>query len=358
VKSSAHTETVEGTTESASRRRRFRLGKRSFDAELAQLDGLVSAVDELASDTHASAYGSDMSASALAARAALADLDNHAEVTEADSLDITSSATTPITVESTPVRIPQPQQAAPVSDAHMLAGIDPTLLTARQLATQLDTDIAEAHAPVMPAPQPTIATPAPESVARRAGMLVDVSRIIQTLEDEAESAKHRIDMEIRNAREEADSLLDRANADAQRIRDHAQQQARVLLGEVEEIISEAQQTGQDILRRAETDAEGVREQALIALDQAQDEARTIIEVARREGESILAEQRRLATVRAQEALREQDRLKDQIRRLEERRRQVLESLEAQISQLSQLIPNAAGIGTNVVDFPGGQSRTQ
>jgi F0F1-type ATP synthase membrane subunit b/b' len=208
----------------------------------------------------------------------------------------------------------------------------------------------------------TTAPAAPEATApaedrlpghtSRGGMLVDVNRIIRTLEEEAEAAHQRIDHELGRARSEAEAIVRSAGVDADHIRDHAQQQARVLLGEVEEIITDAQRTGQQILRKADAEAEDVRRQAGDLVMEAQGEARKIIDTARREGEQILSEQRRLATVRAQEALREQDRLKEQIHRLEERRRQVLESLEPLIDQLSQMIPATR----NVVDFPqGGQA---
>lgn len=167
---------------------------------------------------------------------------------------------------------------------------------------------------------------------------IDIERVVRAIEDEAAGIQHRIELELRTAKDRADEIIDRAEAEAERIREHGQSQARVLLGEVEEIISEAQQTGEQILLRANEEASSLRTDATSVLQQAQLEARSIVESARRDGEQVLAEQRRLATVRAQEAMREQDRLKDQIRRLEERRRQVLESLEPLISQLTQMMP--------------------
>lgn len=332
MKPTTHNDQSEAQAESA-RRRRFRIGKRPLDDDMQRIDGMVQAMDELALGlpmTPAPVETVD-AASAEAARAALHDLEQRIEL--------------PATA------VPNYAQSI---EAHSVLPIASQVVTPPPAMTQ-----AELRVDTAPAPAQHLESVAPPSTQtappqRRTGMLVDVNRIIQTLEEEAESARHRIDIELRNAREEADEIVRDANDGADRIRDHAQQQARVLLGEVEEIISEAQHTGQEILRKAEIDADSIRQQALVTLDQAQDEARNIVDIARREGEAILAEQRRLATVRAQEALREQDRLKDQIRRLEERRRQVLESLEAQITQLTQLIPGGSD-ARNVVEFPGGHA---
>lgn len=191
-------------------------------------------------------------------------------------------------------------------------------------------------APAAAAPPSTIEVSAAPTATRLLGL--DVQRMVTLLEDEAQAAQQRIDLELRNAQARAEEIVVAAQHDAERIREHGQNQARVLLGEVEEIISEAQQTGEQILRRADAESGQLRQQAGVVLSQAQTEARSMIDAARREGEQVLAEQRRLATARAQEALREQERLKDQIRRLEERRRQVLESLEPLIDQLSQMMP--------------------
>lgn len=182
--------------------------------------------------------------------------------------------------------------------------------------------------------QPTLPTEA--GAAQQLG--IDVTRVVQAIEDEALAVHRRIELEMNHAHARSEEVIDRAEAEAERIREHGQAQARVLLSEVEEIISEAQQTGEQILHRANEEAASMRGDATRVMNQAQTEARQIVDTARREGEQVLAEQRRLATVRAQEAMREQERLKDQIRRLEERRRQVLESLEPLISQLTQMMP--------------------
>ena len=183
-------------------------------------------------------------------------------------------------------------------------------------------------------------------------LALETHRIMSMVESEAEAARLRIGRELLEVGEHSERMVTEASAQAERIREHAQHQARQLLGEVEEIISESQQTGQEILTRADTEAANLRNQAELVLAQAQDDARKIVETARLEGEQILSEQRRLATVRAQEALREQDRLKDQIRRLEERRRQVLESLEPLIDQLSQMVPAERSSATgNVTHLP-------
>ena len=346
------------------RRRRFRIGKRPLDAELHHIDSMVDALDDLASSTAPVRPAAIDTSTTEAARAALADLEQR----------MTMPSSAPLNVVGAPAEAPvSPVGPAPVGPAYAAATPPapyvpgPTVpeesaMSVSYPAPGYADDLTARLEAALPSPsvqpvayQPEPARPRATSPSHRSGMLVDVNRIIQTLEDEAEAARQRIDSELRNAHEEADHLVNHAQEDAERIRDHAQQQARVLLGEVEEIISEAQHTGQEILRRAEHDADSIRNQALITLEQAQDEARNIVDVARREGEAILAEQRRLATVRAQEAVREQDRLKDQIRRLEERRRQVLESLEAQITQLSQLIPNGAEGHRNVVEFPGGHA---
>lgn len=193
---------------------------------------------------------------------------------------------------------------------------------------------------------------APRTAAPTAAALlgIDVERMVERIEEEAQGARQRIELEVRSAGSRAEEVIGHAEQEAERIREHGQAQARVLLGEVEEIISEAQQTGEQILQRADMEAAQLRQQASEVFQQAQAEARAIVDGARREGEQVLAEQRRLATVRAQESLREQDRLKDQIRRLEERRRQVLESLEPLISQLTQMMPTGEEHGGNVVQL--------
>ncbi len=193
-------------------------------------------------------------------------------------------------------------------------------------------------APTQPVMSDASFIPQSAATSAAAAIGIDVSRLVQLIEDEAVSVQHRMELEMRTAHARSEEIIDRAEHEAERIREHGQNQARVLLGEVEEIISEAQQTGEQILLRANDEASTLRRDATAVLQQAQTEARAIVETARREGEQVLAEQRRLATVRAQEAMREQDRLKDQIRRLEERRRQVLESLEPLISQLTQMMP--------------------
>lgn len=214
--------------------------------------------------------------------------------------------------------------------------------------------------PLQVTPDP-VSTPLPETAAANAealksaggtGHISDIlagetQRIMRVLEEEAESARSRIEHEMQTSHQEAEQMVAQARADSERIRDHSQRQARALLSEVEEILSEAQKTGQQMLAQADSDAADIRASAAKLLSGAQEEARKIVEQARRDGEQILTEQRRLATVRAQESMREQDRLKDQIRRLEERRRQVIESLEPLINQLSQMLPT----DRNVVSLP-------
>lgn len=351
------------------RRRRFRIGKRPLEAELQHIDTMVDALDDLATSAAPTRPSTIDTNTTEAARAALADLEQRMTMPSSATPDLIGAAS-PLPMDpavstpaSTSPTVVPPIGAAPLTmqEAPMTAHY-PTPGYRDDLSARIEAALPQQPAPyaapvaaAQPTPQAEAVSLRPTTSSHRSGMLVDVNRIIQTLEDEAEAARQRIDSELRNAHEEADHIVNHAQEDAERIRDHAQQQARVLLGEVEEIISEAQHTGQEILRRSEHDADSIRNQALITLEQAQDEARNIVDVARREGEAILAEQRRLATVRAQEAVREQDRLKDQIRRLEERRRQVLESLEAQITQLSQLIPNGADPHRNVVEFPGGHA---
>lgn len=364
MRASMKHETQDPSVDAAGKRRRFRFSKRDAEGDLQHLDSIAAQVDDLAGAATPSPTPSRDAATpaASAARSALADLEQRlAERTPAQTdpaafagsyepgganAFLPTQPTAPehtmtqLSPHATPQAMPYQPEEAPL-ESRLEAALAPTAAPAPQVAASQPIQMRQVT------PQ-TVALPETTS-PRRAGMLVDVNRIIESLEEEAESARQRIDFELRNAREEADVVLREANHDADRIRDHAQQQARVLLGEVEEIISEAQQTGQHILKQADADSESLRDQSLTMLEEAQLEARKIIDTARHEGEQILAEQRRLATVRAQESMREQDRLKDQIRRLEERRRQVLESLEPLIDQLSQMIPT----DRNVIDFPGG-----
>lgn len=257
------------------------------------------------------------------------------------------TSTTPTAPEA-PVQQPTDSQdqasPAPQDDieARLDAALQPVQAPAPTAGGAVTLDPTPAPAPAeQPSDRDAVLAPATSitsggSPATAIG--IDVERVVRAIEDEAAGIQHRIELELRTASERAQDILDRAESEAERIREHGQAQARVLLGEVEEIISEAQQTGEQILLRANEEAASLRADATSVLQQAQLEARTIVEGARRDGEQVLAEQRRLATVRAQEAMREQDRLKDQIRRLEERRRQVLESLEPLISQLTQMMP--------------------
>ena len=377
-------------------KRRFRFARRGMEDELRQLDDIAAQVDQLTeSAPSAVAPLPDARRDDDVSNAALAALDQLNERLRSASETAASGSASPSPMPGAPTQhrqqlpapiaipaatpvIPQPAMTWSQSEtalAHQpapeIAPVNTSTYTQNPAAA--NADAAQAHTPLpaayndavmLPvavdaprmratAPVAQAHAPMPQSAlsagyARPTDMLVDVTRILRTLEEEADLARDRIDREVANAREEADILLHTASTDAERLRDHAQQQARVLLGEVEEIISEAQHTGQQILKTADQDADSVRQQAASTLLQSQEEARRIIDHARREGEQILAEQRRLATVRAQEALREQDRLKDQIRRLEERRAQVLESLGPMIDQLSQMIP----ADRNVIDLHG------
>lgn len=295
------------------------------------------------------------------------------------------AATSPAAGEAPPVSIPTPSSTTPSgSEAHVQqpapTDTDKQPRDEASVETRMDAALAPVSMPATaaenpappkqeqaavtldptPAPAPAAQPPAAELAPTRsrqadqrdgaaASLGIDLDRLVRLIEDEAQGVHHRMELEVRSAEDEAQQIIDRAEAEAERIREHGQSQARVLLGEVEEIISEAQQTGEQILHRANDEASTLRRDATAVLQQAQTEARAIVETARREGEQVLAEQRRLATVRAQEAMREQDRLKDQIRRLEERRRQVLESLEPLISQLTQMMP-AGATDQNVVQL--------
>src|SRR5690606_8163214 len=110
---------------------------------------------------------------------------------------------------------------------------------------------------------PPITTSASSSLAPTAATLlgIDVERMARLIEEEALSAQQRIELEVRNARTQATDLVDAAEREAERIREHGQAQARVLLGEVEEIISEAQQTGEQILEQASAEATQIRQSA-------------------------------------------------------------------------------------------------
>jgi cell division septum initiation protein DivIVA len=250
-----------------------------------------------------------------------------------------------------------------VVDAASAAGIEPTRValgvpapTAQPIelpapgeasthSTQIQLVPGEAGH-IVDAPAIDIATPAPGSAAH--AVAVQTERILAAVEAEASRVRERVDSEIQHAEERAAGIRQAANSEATELRASAQEQARLLLGEVENIISEAQRSSQDILSRARSDANALTGEAGDVLAAAREEARIMLEQARREGEEILSEQRRIATVRAQEAMREQDRLRTQIQRLEERRRQVLESLEPLVTQLTQLVPAAldrAGVDT-------------
>lgn len=299
----------------------------------------------------------------VAAEAPVQQIDTPVQ-TDADieaRLDAALSAVTPApnppAVE--PVAVPAP---GPAPDAEAAAAPMSMPATIQAVAAPDTVTLAPITTTAPPEPTPSRQAPAPMTDDTAHGAMdpyvsddeaasllgIDLNRVVRTIQEEAISVRQRIEFEVRDAHVQATDIIDRAEDEAERIREHGQSQARVLLGEVEEIISEAQQTGEQILHRANEEASSLRNDATTVLQQAQSEARSIVESARREGEQVLAEQRRLATVRAQEAMREQDRLKDQIRRLEERRRQVLESLEPLISQLTQMMP--AGIEQNVVQL--------
>ncbi|MCW2961541.1 MAG: hypothetical protein JWM90_1928 [Thermoleophilia bacterium] len=306
-----------------------------------------------------------------------------AAIARANDSAATGSGHAPVPTVATIPSLQSPENTVDQTHTDTIAELD---TDAAELEARLDAALAPVQlptpiatpAPTVAAAQPTVtptvtpATPAPSapaaelrptapkptqaatvSAAPTASSLlgIDVERLVRLIEDEAVATKQRIELEVRSSHEQAEEVVERAEAEAERIREHGQNQARVLLGEVEEIISEAQQTGEQILLRANTEASTLRKDATAVLHQAQAESRAIIDTARREGEQVLAEQRRLATLRAQEAMREQDRLKDQIRRLEERRRQVLESLEPLISQLTQMMPAVQQAeDTNVVQL--------
>ncbi len=370
---------MEATGSEGTRRGLFRRGKRSDDADdtttshataqaVATVDDLARRMDELvgarAVADEPDRAKLDMQRAVIARANDLAAMSG-ATATGAPAVTTTSvptptSTTTPAS-EATVQQQPTPTTPAPETDADIEARLDAALkpvsvptAAAEPTTPQATGSVTLEPTPAAPTPQPAPAAelaptqPAPVSTASfvpgsgganaAASIGIDVSRLVQLIEDEASNVQHRMELELRTAHARSEEIIDRAEDEAERIREHGQAQARVLLGEVEEIISEAQQTGEQILIRANEEAGTLRGDATAVLQQAQTEARAIVETARREGEQVLAEQRRLATVRAQEAMREQDRLKDQIRRLEERRRQVLESLEPLISQLTQMMP--------------------
>lgn len=278
----------------------------------------------------------------IAATAATTDVDTaspastietptEAPVQEHSPANDPQTTTTEVAPDDIEARMEAALQAAPVAPPEPEEGtvtLEPTPAPAAPVQEPVQDAVFAPTATSLPLTGPSAA----------AAIGIDVDRMVRMIEDEALGVQHRIELEMRTAHARAEEILDHAEAEAEKIREHGQSQARVLLGEVEEIISEAQQTGEQILLRANEEAASIRSEASGVIQHAQTEARSIVETARREGEQVLAEQRRLATVRAQEAMREQDRLKDQIRRLEERRRQVLESLEPLISQLTQMMP--------------------
>ncbi|MCW2922692.1 MAG: hypothetical protein JWM98_96 [Thermoleophilia bacterium] len=365
VKGSMEDHGFEDATD-GSRRSLFRRGRRSNEggteqassatrSAVATVDDLARRMDELAT----SVADDPVRAEFDLQRAVIARANDLAAANGAPQVNATQAFPPSSATRPTPVPVPVPTAATTpdAPEAPVQQTEDQTFGT-----TDIEDRMDAVLSPVAPPPAsaPRAAEPAPAPVATVSNLTegrtdavallgIDISRVVSTIQDEAAAVQQRIELEVRDAHVQATDIIDRAEAEADRIREHGQAQARVLLGEVEEIISEAQSTGEQILHRANDEASGLRKDATAVLQQAQTEARAIVETARREGEQVLAEQRRLATVRAQEAMREQDRLKDQIRRLEERRRQVLESLEPLISQLTQMMP--AGVtDQNVVQL--------
>jgi F0F1-type ATP synthase membrane subunit b/b' len=377
------------------RRGLFRRGSRDEvgGTAVATVDDLVRRMDELVADGPSFPHEQDRHQIDFQGRM-IARANDRAAITTVEHANVPMPETTTYvpTAPTAPEATVQHQQTTQDSDAvvdidEIEARLDAALQQVQLQAASTGTvTLDPTPAPAAPrpdsqdavlAPTSALTSPEPSSPATyepqahahetrgegaAARMGIDVDRLVHMIEDEAEGVQRRIELELNHAHAQAEDILDRAEHEAERIREHGQSQARVLLGEVEEIISEAQQTGEQILLRANEEAAAMRADATGVMQQAQTEARSIIDTARRDGEQVLAEQRRLATVRAQEAMREQERLKDQIRRLEERRRQVLESLEPLITQLTQMIPAAgqqqAAARQNVVDLQPKQPKQQ